>query len=461
MAVSAAALLLVAAPLMRGGNRQVALIALEAVAIAFLLSLSSSAIMSWRCQPERGHRSRRGHTLALTVLLLSPAWLALVYLVPIPVAFWASLPGREIYTRLLSDVGNAANARLALSLVPDATKASLLAALPLIAGFLAGYCCRLDQLKVLLSCVVGMAFFQTWLGLLQISGGYQSSLFFGMEGGRPVGTFANPNHFANYLAMALSAYAWLSWSSLFHLKNTPPTDVGARFAPKHAQALWIAGGLFLVLGILMSRSRGAILSGLPAAILAVAVSALAGSRTMGWRLTLLLISSVLVFAIALLGLEPLLSRFELAGMSISAEGRGLLNTTTLHGASVFWPFGAGWGTYAAVYPRFQPAAIAGYADYAHEDYSQALFEGGIFSVILAVSFGWLVVDRAVRLSASFFRHKALGSDAIAATLCGLGLLGFLLHSLVEFNMHIPANAILGAMLAGVYLRPIVALNFSR
>jgi hypothetical protein len=33
------------------------------------------------------------------------------------------------------------------------------------------------------------------------------------------------------------------------------------------------------------------------------------------------------------------------------------------------------------------------------------------------------------------------------------LLGLLLHSLVEFNMHIPANAILGAMLAGVYLRP--------
>ena len=36
----------------------------------------------------------------------------------------------------------------------------------------------------------------------------------------------------------------------------------------------------------------------------------------------------------------------------------------------------------------------------------------------------------------------------------LGLLGLLLHSLVEFNMHIPANAILGALLAGAYLRPL-------
>jgi hypothetical protein len=40
------------------------------------------------------------------------------------------------------------------------------------------------------------------------------------------------------------------------------------------------------------------------------------------------------------------------------------------------------------------------------------------------------------------------------TLCGLGLLGFLLHSLVEFNMHIPANAIMAALLAGIYLRPL-------
>jgi hypothetical protein len=33
-------------------------------------------------------------------------------------------------------------------------------------------------------------------------------------------------------------------------------------------------------------------------------------------------------------------------------------------------------------------------------------------------------------------------------------LGFLAHSLVEFNMHIPANAILASLLAGVFLRPL-------
>ena len=39
-------------------------------------------------------------------------------------------------------------------------------------------------------------------------------------------------------------------------------------------------------------------------------------------------------------------------------------------------------------------------------------------------------------------------------LAGLSVLVLLLHSWVEFNMHIPALAITAAFLAGVYLRPI-------
>jgi hypothetical protein len=460
VAISAAALLLVAAPLMRGGNRQIALIGLEAIAIAFLLSLSIRTAMVWRRQPQRLH-SGRGSALALTILVLSPAWLALVYLVPIPAVLWASLPGREIYPRLLSDAGIGVGAWLPLSLVPDATKASLLAGLPLVAAFLAGYFCRLSQLKVLLSFVAGMAILQTILGLLQISGGWHSSLFFGMEGDRPFGTFANPNHFANYLAMALTGYAWLASSSPVHSEHGRTVGFSARFAPGPLRALWVSGASFLVLGILMSRSRGAIVSGLPAAILAIGVLMLASSRTLSWRATFFLISSVLVVVVALFGLGALVSRFDLEGLSGSAEVRDLLNKSTLNGAGFFWPFGAGWGTYAAVYPRFQPAAVAGYVDYAHQDYLQALLEGGVFSVLAAASFLWLLASRAIRLSTLALRHKVLNSEEMAAAVCGLGLLGFLLHSLVESNMHIPANAILAAMLTGAYLRPLSTLNSSR
>jgi energy-converting hydrogenase Eha subunit E len=50
--------------------------------------------------------------------------------------------------------------------------------------------------------------------------------------------------------------------------------------------------------------------------------------------------------------------------------------------------------------------------------------------------------------------RADPSDMTAAVLasCGLGLLAVTLHSLVDFNLHIPANAILAAFLMGAFLR---------
>jgi O-antigen ligase len=126
----------------------------------------------------------------------------------------------------------------------------------------------------------------------------------------------------------------------------------------------------------------------------------------------------------------------------------------LTGAGEFWPWGAGWGTYAAVYPRFQPVRIDGFADYAHQDYAQMLLEGGVFSVVLAAAFLWLAIGRAARLTRAALTKRGLQPDELAAAVCGVGLLGFLLHSLVEFNMHIPANAIVAAMLAGAFLRPL-------
>jgi O-antigen ligase/polysaccharide polymerase Wzy-like membrane protein len=452
VAVFAAMLLLFAAPLMRGGNRQVALIALEAIALAFLLILWFGAMREMSRKPiawsEVSPRS-----LLVAFLLLSPAWLALVYLFPVPPASWSGTPGRDIYVQLLRDAGLPIEGRLPLSLVPDATRASLLAGLPLVAAFLAGYLARLPQLRLLLGLVIALAFAQVVLGLLQIAGGTNSALFFGMPADRPIGTFANPNHFANYIAMAVAGYILLAWQSLLRPSRWS-ANPAARLASRHSQAIWVAGGVVLVLGILMSRSRGAALTGLPAAMLALGLALASGNRDHGLRFTVALVAGVLAGAVALVGLGSVLARFELAGMSDSAMFRGLLASTTLDGAKAFWPWGAGWGTYAAVYPRFQPMGLDGIADYAHHDYAQALFEGGVFAFALAGVFAWLAGSQAVLLARTAFRHHGFTKEEMASALCGLGLLGLLLHSLLEFNMHIPANAMVGALLAGAYLRPL-------
>jgi len=448
VAVFALLLLVGASPLMRGGNRHVALIVLEGMALAFLVALLAGV------RPASGRPSLRGVLLAL--LLASPAWLALVYLVPVPVSLWSALPGRGSYPDVLAKAGIEIGDWLPLSLVPDMTASSLFAGIPLVAAFLAGFWMQLPQVQLVLKVFVAAAFAQVVMGLLQVAGGASSSLYFGGVGGRPFGTFANPNHFANYLAMALAVYVWLAWARLTQPRQHVPMFEERGFSSRTRRtALWAAGGVLLTVGILMSRSRGAMLAGLPAALCALGVAVTGGARSSrAVRTTLILAGVAMLAAISMVGFDFVLSRFQTRSFTGDASLRNLLAGTTLEGAWQFWPFGAGWGTFSSVYPRFQPASVLELANQAHQDYAQLLFEGGIFGLVLMGAFAWLAVGRALVLVRAALRRRRLRREEMLSALCGLGLLGFLLHSLVEFNMHIPANAIMASLLAGVYLRPL-------
>lgn len=445
VAVLALLFLVAASPLMRGGNRNVALIVLEGAALALLVALLASS--------RRGAPRFTVRAALIAFVLSSPLWLAIVYLVPLPASVWSALPGREEYAAVLSAAGISADTWLPLSIVPDSTQTSLLAGLPLVAGFLAGFCMRQPQAQLVLVAFLVAAFVEVVFGLLQAAGGTTSSLYFGVVSPRPFGTFANPNHFANYLGMALAVYIWLAW-----VKLTKPQRDGRGPMGRHVHwrrlAVWGMGGLFLVIGILLSRSRGAALAGLPAAMGALSLALVFGSRSRRWGLALVGPGVLLIAAMGMVGVELVSTRFSVDKLGEDAQVRSLLATTSLSGAWTFWPLGSGWGTFGAVYPRFQPPSIVGSAGYAHQDYAQILFEGGIFGVILMAAFAWLAGARAVELVKRARGRGRLRREEMASAICGLGLLGFLLHSLVEFNMHIPANAIIASLLAGIYLRPL-------
>lgn len=444
-AFGALLLLVVASPLMRGGNRHIALILLEAISLAVLalvatgpLSMRKLAVREW----------------ILAIVLLSPAWLTVVYLLPIvPAAEWNAMAGRAVYAEALGKVGAAQADRLALSLVPDATLVSLMSGWLLVAAFVGGYLTDARQLRTVLTVFVGVAFAEIVIGLLQASGGKSSSLYFGGIAGQPFGTFANPNHFANYLAMALVVYILLTWNALTkpHRWRDGPTK------SSHARVLMLgAGAILLLVGIFMSRSRAGTVAGLASAAGALILALGLGSRSRrgkSWRSTVLLVALAIGAGIALVGADRLLVRFDLERLERDLPLRAIQAATTLDGAATFWPWGAGWGTYYSVYPRFQPANLVGIADYAHHDYAQMLFEGGIFAVFLVLAVGYLLVARAVQLVRAALRNRKLNRDEMTSAICGVGLVGFLLHSFAEFNMHIPANAIIACLLAGAYLRP--------
>ena len=81
-------------------------------------------------------------------------------------------------------------------------------------------------------------------------------------------------------------------------------------------------------------------------------------------------------------------------------------------------------------------------DYAHNDYLQGLAELGIVGfAILAVLLGALVREfiRAIRRSV----QPALALAAAGA------LADVAAHSFTDFNLHIPANALVAAWIAGI------------
>lgn len=429
---------------MRGGNRFVALIGLEFLGLFILVALAIKYAVK---QPAKPFMQP-----LLLLLLVSPLLLALAQLIPVPGVLWAKASGRDVYIQALENVNASITAWRGMSVSPDATAASLLAGLPLASALLLGYLASLSQLRLMFRLVIAMAMGQVVLGLFQLSGGQNSQFFLGASTDVAIGTFANRNHLANYLSMALGAYLWLAYEAVrYPQANSTLSPARSR----HQLLLWAAGGLMLVLGILMTRSRGAAVLGLPIAAIAFGLVRLkiSGSASSSWRFAAIAGLLLVLAAAGLIGFEAATSRFSANEVSGSAGYRAILARTSLDGAIAFWPWGSGWGTYDLAYPRFQPPVIAGYANHAHMDYVEMLFEGGIFFVAFALIFVWLAARRAVLLAGAW-KARRFDRECMAAALCGLGLLGLLLHSLVEFNMRIPANAILGALLAGAYLRPL-------
>jgi hypothetical protein len=114
-------------------------------------------------------------------------------------------------------------------------------------------------------------------------------------------------------------------------------------------------------------------------------------------------------------------------------------------------FGVGPGHYDYRFGAYRPEAVQLRPDRAHNEYLNTLADWGVVgATIVAAALGALFLGvfkswRYVRRSETEFRSNL--SDKFAFVLgASLGLVALLVHSVVDFNMHIPANAILAISL---------------
>ena len=434
LALVAGVALIFLAPLIRGGNRHLALLVLEWLALLVLLALA----WTW-LHPSTNTPRPAWERVCLWLLTSSPLWAGLLQLVPLPQAWWLALPGRADYAQALQAMGLALPTHLPTSLTPDATWVSLLGALPLLACLALALSLPTPAWRWLLRLWVAVALLQAALGLAQL--GPFPQLQFGAVFQGVIGTFANRNHLGNFLVMTLPLVLVELQAAWWKAQRG-----------RAGAAVWGWGlALFVLLAtVLAGGSRGAIgtavlVLGAAALLMPGPAGVLAQAR---WRLAAF--AGLLVLAVGAAG-TGWLGGFAGERLALDAGVRADIRRATWEAAQVFWPVGSGLGSYAAVFPRFQPPAITGFVEHAHSDYVQLLMECGLLFVAVALATTALVLARAGQVARRAAR-QGLGSTERLTVACGLGLLALLLHAWVEFNLHIPANAMLGAFLLGSWLR---------
>jgi O-antigen ligase len=106
--------------------------------------------------------------------------------------------------------------------------------------------------------------------------------------------------------------------------------------------------------------------------------------------------------------------------------------------------GIGPGTFATIFPQYQLAGSAARFYQVHNDYLHFLVELGVLFLPLL---GWLLLSlfNAGRRKLQSTSRQVWGISLGAMT----GIVAILIHSFVDFNLHIPANAILFTVLAAL------------
>jgi O-antigen ligase len=246
-------------------------------------------------------------------------------------------------------------------------------------------------------------------------------------GGWIYGPYVNHNHYAGLMEM---------------LAPIPLVFAFSKYA--HGRKRWIAAAATAFMGasIFLSGSRG----GMAAYALQMALFFwfLFRERTRN-RVALVLCAFLLVAlaSVAWIGGSEVTNRISTIASNnkqaeIGADVRFTIYRDSLHMFAKRPVLGWGLGTFADVYPQFRSFYTNQFVNRAHNDYLDLLTDAGILGFGVGIWFLLAAVRPGIR-KAKTWSGDVNGAVALAAL---LGISGILVHSLVDSNLQIPANAML-------------------
>jgi O-antigen ligase len=105
--------------------------------------------------------------------------------------------------------------------------------------------------------------------------------------------------------------------------------------------------------------------------------------------------------------------------------------------------GTGLGTIQTVFPAYETLYDGKVVNHSHNDYLEAMAETGIPGAVCCACFLGLLFYLSLRQLLQLDKPFAAALHLSGLVAC----VGFLVHSLVDFNLHIPANALLFLLMA--------------
>jgi len=207
-----------------------------------------------------------------------------------------------------------------------------------------------------------------------------------------------------------------------------------------------------IVALLLSASRGGIISFVVQMVilfLLLLVRRIRSRHVIAGGLVVL----CAVMAVSWIGVQQALQRFStMQTNEVTGSKRAAMLQDTWRIFLDHPLLGTGLGTFEMVFPPYDSLYDGKIVNHAHNDYVEVLAETGVVGGLCCVWFLGLVLLKSLKGMAEL--GSSFGS---ALNLSGLiACSGILVHSLVDFNLHIPANALLffmSAHLAVVRLEP--------
>ena len=247
-------------------------------------------------------------------------------------------------------------------------------------------------------------------------------------------TFVNKNHFAGYLNMII-----------------PFAITGIYLDKEIGKRIFLIYSLVIMLtAMLFTFSRGGWISLLFITIFLGITLFNPEKKKLKWAAISFFMLPILFLLFVNLGIKNISQPKRKDEINLPVRRRIYRSTLAMIGDH--WVLGTGPGSFAAAFPRYRVAGLDFHVDYAHNDYLQFAAELGLGVLPIILLIIWTSFRAAwgkIRLSNS----RTEKGTTIAAM---AGILSILVHSAMDFNLHIPCNTYLFMVLLGLAVSPIIS-----